>query len=245
MSQRAVAYRGNTGRTERNAPEAVYLQFGDRAEFDVVDYDDKQVQAKFSRLLLSLRKKHLDGDLLNENSPDEVVWQKSAAKQYLKKCFRQKTISVDFTDHEQVWKDFCKDHRAFARMKYNESFKRRLDGVRKDYEKKLARAEEDLRAFEAAKKNHPTPPLNHRGEPQWHGSEAEKLRSDIRLLRTQGETLRILVNDFLDLAKIEQGKLKVEKQAVELAKLIGETRSLMEPLAQEKGLSTLKCSTQV
>lgn len=70
--------------------------------------------------------------------------------------------------------------------------------------------------------------------------EAEKLRSDIRLLRTQGETLRILVNDFLDLAKIEQGKLKVEKQPVELAKLIGETRSLMEPLAQEKGLA-LQC----
>lgn len=74
--------------------------------------------------------------------------------------------------------------------------------------------------------------------------QTEKLQSDVRLLRTQGETLRILVNDFLDLAKIEQGKLKIERKPIELAKLLGETRSLMEPLAQEKGL-TLNCTANV
>ena len=102
-------------------PKAVYLHYQDHSEFQAVDYDDQQIKAKFGRLLLSLRKKHLNGDLVNENSPDQVVWQKSAAKQFLKKCFRQNVISVNFVDHEQVWNAHCKNHKAFARMKYDEA----------------------------------------------------------------------------------------------------------------------------
>ena len=142
-------------------PRAVFLHYQDEPVFEVVNYQDKKAKDKFGRLLLSLRKKHLNGDLVNENSPDQVMWLKSAAKQYLKKCFRQEIIPADFVDHEQVWKDHCENHKAFARMKYDDAFVRRLDSVRKDYLKKIDRAESDLNAYKAAKQNHPTPLLNH------------------------------------------------------------------------------------
>jgi hypothetical protein len=47
--------------------------------------------------------------------------------------------------------------------------------VRDDYLKKVDRCQTDQEAFNIAKKNHPTPELNSRGEPQWHGSAAQKL----------------------------------------------------------------------
>ncbi len=70
----------------------------------------------------------------------------------------------------------------------------------------------------------------------------DSLRS-LRLLKTQGETLRILANDVLDLAKIERGKLKLERQSTDLRRIIAETRSLMDPLAQEQGI-TFKCESR-
>ncbi len=64
----------------------------------------------------------------------------------------------------------------------------------------------------------------------------EQLSRSLRLLKTQGETLRILANDVLDLEKIERGKLDLERQSVDLRDLVSETRSLMEPLAEEQGI---------
>ena len=121
----------------------------------------------------------MNGDLENEGEEKAIQWAKAAAKQYLKKCFREKIISVDFGDHEQVWHQHCKHHSAFRRMKFDNTFKRQLDSIRVDYIKKAARCASDLKAYNAAKKNHPTPLLNHRGEPQWHGSQAQKLLKDM------------------------------------------------------------------
>jgi len=146
-----------------------------------IDYKVVPVRDKFTRILRSLRKKHADGDLENEdlNAPKVLEWGKSAAKQYLKKCFREKAIAADYKAPQQVWKDHCENHAAFARMKYDEAFTRRLNTVRNDYIKKRDRMRNDLKAYIKAKKNHPTPELNARGEPQWNGSIAQKMLKEI------------------------------------------------------------------
>ena len=55
----------------------------------------------------------------------------------------------------------------------DDAFVRRLKSVRNDHLKKVERCQKDLEAYNNAKKNHPTPALNIRGEPQWHGSAAQ------------------------------------------------------------------------
>jgi hypothetical protein len=128
---------------------------------------------KFTRMLRALRKKHKNGDLQNEDKPKAIEWSKSAAKQFLKRCFRDETISSNYQDAQQVWTDHCKDDKAFKRMQCDGAFARRLKSVRDDHFKKVERCQKDLEAYNIAKKNHPTPELNIRGEPQWHGSAAQ------------------------------------------------------------------------
>ena len=143
-----------------------------------VQCDNVPVRNKFTRTLRNLRNKHKDGDLEHEGKK-AIVWGKSAAKQYLRRCFRDKVISTDYTDAKAVWSAHCEGHAEFARMECDAAFERRLGTVRDDYLKKKERCETDLQAYLAARKNHPTPALNSRGEPQWNGSEAQELLKGI------------------------------------------------------------------
>ena len=59
-------------------------------------------------------------------------------------------------------------------MSFDQTFVRRFKSVSDDHKRKVAMCESDLAAFNAAKKNHPTPDVNARGEPQWNGSNAQK-----------------------------------------------------------------------
>jgi hypothetical protein len=156
-------------------PKEVFKKF---VHIDTLDYKDKKTQEKFARMLRLLRSKQKNGDLADENlSTKPIEWAKSAAKQVLRGLFRDGTISTSFKEKseiEQIWNDYCKDHRAFKRMKCDDAFVRRIQSVRDDHLKKMKRCEEDLKAFTAAKQNHPTPFLNKFGEPQWNGSEAQK-----------------------------------------------------------------------
>ena len=144
-------------------PKQVWTQYRDAnvEEILCVDYEDKGIRDKFGRMLRSLRKKHRDGDLENENK-GVIKWGKSAAKQFLKRCFREKTIPVDYENPEAVWNDHCKANVAFKRMQYDAAFVRRLGAVRDDHLKKVERCKADLHAYEIAIRNHPTPKLNSR-----------------------------------------------------------------------------------
>jgi hypothetical protein len=122
-----------------------------------------------------LRKKQANGDLANETKPKAIEWRKSAAKQVLKGHFREGKISPNYQDAQEVWTEHCKDTDAFKRMQCDDTFFRRLKTVRDDYLKKVERCQMDLEAFTIAKKNHPTPKKNSRGEPQWNGSIAQNL----------------------------------------------------------------------
>jgi signal transduction histidine kinase/CheY-like chemotaxis protein len=59
----------------------------------------------------------------------------------------------------------------------------------------------------------------------------------VRTIRENGEHLLTLVNDILDLSRIEAGRLEVDRRPVELPRLIAEVESLMGVLARRKGVA--------
>jgi PAS domain S-box-containing protein len=62
-------------------------------------------------------------------------------------------------------------------------------------------------------------------------------REMAEMIRNQGQLLLGILNDVLDVSKMEAGKLDIKKIDVPLAQLLADVRSLMEPSASEKGLS--------
>ena len=71
-------------------------------------------------------------------------------------------------------------------------------------------------------------------------TQSDKL-DNLQTIRRNARHLLELINDILDLSKIEAGKMKVERIECELPQLIGDVVSLMRPRAMEKGLD-LKCT---
>jgi DNA-binding response OmpR family regulator/anti-sigma regulatory factor (Ser/Thr protein kinase) len=59
---------------------------------------------------------------------------------------------------------------------------------------------------------------------------------DVRLLRDAAEALRRMINNILDLAKLEAGQRDVHAEPVVIADLLRETAELLEPQAREKEL---------
>ncbi len=56
-------------------------------------------------------------------------------------------------------------------------------------------------------------------------------------IHTSGEHLLQLINDILDLSKVEAGQMDLQLQPVELRSLIDEARATVEPLAQSKAIA--------
>ena len=106
----------------------------------------------------------------------EIPWEHHPLRAFLV----DKLVSNDFpADYNKmgpfdVWNKYCDDD-VFEGMEYDKSFQTRLLALRKQYQEGKSRAVEDLNAFETAKANHPPQPFNHRDEPQWSGSEAQRL----------------------------------------------------------------------
>ncbi|MBI3805038.1 MAG: MEDS domain-containing protein [Nitrospirae bacterium] len=69
-----------------------------------------------------------------------------------------------------------------------------------------------------------------------YGTVREEQRLALRGVRRNAHDLTQLVNDVLDLAKIEAGKMSVTPSKVDLAVLIDEVVSGIYPLSEEKGL---------
>lgn len=63
-----------------------------------------------------------------------------------------------------------------------------------------------------------------------------KQRSQVVAIQRAGDHLLRLVNDALDLARIEAGKLTLDDAAFDLHQLLDETAALLQPLAQHKQL---------
>ncbi len=69
-----------------------------------------------------------------------------------------------------------------------------------------------------------------------HPLDAET-REMVGVIRTSGTMLHALIDDLLDLSKLEAGRLEVHLAPVALAQLLDETRALWAPLAASKRLS--------
>ena len=65
----------------------------------------------------------------------------------------------------------------------------------------------------------------------------ERQRSYTQSIRRAGEHLLRLVNDALDLARIEAGRLELQVQPLDLQQLLDDVRGLLEPLAKRRGLA--------
>ncbi|MCL4782374.1 MAG: hypothetical protein KJZ70_05005 [Bryobacterales bacterium] len=65
----------------------------------------------------------------------------------------------------------------------------------------------------------------------------EKQRSEVELIQIAGEDLVRIVNDVLDLSKLEAGKLSLEKVPFDLRELLEGAVSLLYPQAERKGLA--------
>ncbi|PZQ65758.1 MAG: histidine kinase [Phenylobacterium zucineum] len=57
-----------------------------------------------------------------------------------------------------------------------------------------------------------------------------------RTIQSSGNDLLTLINDILDLSKIEAGQLQIQAESVPLTRLTNDMRSLFQPVAKERGL---------
>lgn len=71
-------------------------------------------------------------------------------------------------------------------------------------------------------------------------AQSDKILDYFRKIRQSGETLLMLLNDLLDLAKLESGKVTFEFRPADLALLIDSTVDECNSLASEKNL-TVRC----
>ncbi len=66
--------------------------------------------------------------------------------------------------------------------------------------------------------------------------DLERRTRNVRVLREAAEALRQMVNNILDLAKLEAGQRDLHPQAVSIPELLRENANLVEPQARAKGL---------
>jgi signal transduction histidine kinase len=71
---------------------------------------------------------------------------------------------------------------------------------------------------------------------QWERGLSERQAGALRTIRASGEHLLALINDVLDLSRIEAGRLEVVVQRFDLPALLRSVLDLLQPRAQQKGL---------
>ena len=69
------------------------------------------------------------------------------------------------------------------------------------------------------------------------GEITEQMQNDLTLIEKNGRHLLGLINDVLDMAKIESGRMRLGIDSFDLRELLGEAIELSSSLAREKGIS--------
>ncbi|GIJ54542.1 sensor histidine kinase [Virgisporangium aurantiacum] len=65
----------------------------------------------------------------------------------------------------------------------------------------------------------------------------EAQERQLRLVETSGQHLLSLINDLLDLAKIESGKVEISPQTIDCRSVLEEVVQSMRPMAEQKGIT--------
>src|ERR1700733_10504815 len=74
-------------------------------------------------------------------------------------------------------------------------------------------------------------------EPDGETPVAPEQRYQVQLIRHSGSALLTLVNDLLDVAKADSGRLRIEPAVVELPALLARLRALVRPLADHTAVT--------
>jgi len=72
-----------------------------------------------------------------------------------------------------------------------------------------------------------------------YGEMPEELKDPLNDIQVNGRHLLRLINEVLDLAKIEAGRMELALDDYSVAELVGSVRTAMRSLAEEKGLTFL------
>ena len=69
------------------------------------------------------------------------------------------------------------------------------------------------------------------------GPLTENMANDLGLIQKNGQHLLHLINDVLDMAKIESGKMNLAPEKLRVHEILEEVTSITSTLASEKNLS--------
>lgn len=117
---------------------------------------------------------------------EDIEWKKSKAKKLLFVDLSDGTIPLDAKDMPP--QTVYLQRPEFSEIQY-ERFRTNLNDMRKNIRAKKTHAASDSVALAHDRAIHPKKPLNHRGEPRWEGSEAERLlKVDIDNGMNEGQT---------------------------------------------------------
>lgn len=84
-----------------------------------------------------------------------------------------------------------------------------------------------------------------RSQKKLEGSGEERVLDSLGLIEKNGRHLLSLINDILDLSKIEEGKLQLEKAPVLVDEVTEDVARLLRPLAEERGLNLILLPSEV
>lgn len=126
-------------------------------------------------------------------------------------------------------------------QQYQARFRKRHDESLRRQKQQLAEQESEAKTRFLATLGHEirTPMTGVLGmsELLLHGTLQDKQRHQVESIQYAGQHLLRLVNDALDLARIEAGKLKLHDEAFDTQVLLAEVFALLRPLAEVKGLA--------
>ncbi|WP_419786943.1 ATP-binding protein [Pseudodesulfovibrio sp.] len=72
----------------------------------------------------------------------------------------------------------------------------------------------------------------------WETELTGEQKRYVQVFRTAGENLLAILNDILDLSRIEAGRLQLEEANFSLRETVGRAMTIIEPKAEDKGLQT-------
>lgn len=67
--------------------------------------------------------------------------------------------------------------------------------------------------------------------------QPESTRHQLELIQRSGQQMVALVNDILDLTRLESGRVAVERLPTSLSLIVSDVRALLQPIADNKGIS--------